>query len=112
MKKILFGGENMKRKIVSSIILVILVLSATTALSSGPVQIKPPILATAVGDGEGSVILNLVCGWKGIECESVLDLTPAALEERLGEIDGPGTLVVAPGLLWRAISIRFAISRK
>jgi len=99
MEQLLFGGEKMKRIILSSIILVILVLSTSTALSSGPIQIKPPILATAVGDGEGSVILNLVCGWKGIECESVLDLIPARLEERLSGIGGPGTLVVATGAI-------------
>jgi hypothetical protein len=60
---------------------------------------RPPILATAIGNGAGSDILALVCEMHGIDYENNLQLKPEDFTERLDSDNAPGTLFIAPGAL-------------
>ncbi|MGC9320991.1 MAG: DUF6305 family protein, partial [Kosmotogaceae bacterium] len=52
---------------------------------------RPPILATAIGNGAGSDILALVCEMHGIDYENNLQLKPEDFTERLDSDNAPGT---------------------
>ncbi len=90
----------MKPKI-SMLFTAILVAFLISPLSAGNLEpiAKPPILATAIGNGAGSDILALVCEMHGIDYENNLQLKPEDFTERLDSENAPGTLFIAPGAL-------------
>jgi len=94
------GGEYMKPKIslFLSVIFIAFLISPLYADAIKPLA-RPPIIATAIGDGAASDVLALVCEMNGIDYENILRLKPEEFSERLDSENAPGTLVIAPGAM-------------
>ncbi|NLT43889.1 MAG: transcriptional regulator, RpiR family protein [Thermotogaceae bacterium] len=94
------GGEYMKPKIslFLSVIFIAFLISPLYADAIEPLA-RPPIIATAIGDGAASDVLALVCEMHGIDYENILQLKPEDFTERLDSENAPGTLIIAPGAM-------------
>ncbi len=94
------GGEYMKPKIslFLSVIFITFLISPLYANAIEPLA-RPPIIATAIGDGAASDVLALVCEIHGIDYENILQLKPEEFMEKLDSKNAPGTLVIAPGAM-------------
>jgi len=90
----------MKPKI-SMLFTAIIIAFLVSPLSAGNLELlaRPPIVATAIGDGSGSDVLALVCEMHGIEYENILQLKPEDFTERLDSENAPGALIIAPGAM-------------
>ncbi len=94
------GGEYMKPKIslFLSVIFITFLISPLYANAIEPLA-RPPIIATAIGDGAASDVLALVCEIHGIDYENILQLKPEEFMEKLDSKNAPGTLAIAPGAM-------------
>ncbi len=94
------GGEYMKPKIslFLSVIFITFLISPLYANAIEPLA-RPPIIATAIGDGAASDVLALVCEMNGIDYENILQLKPEEFMEKLDSKNAPGTLAIAPGAM-------------
>ena len=81
-----------------SVIFIAFLISPLYADAIEPLA-RPPIIATAIGDGAASDVLAIVCEMHGIDYENILQLKPEDFTERLDSENAPGTLIIAPGAM-------------
>ena len=87
----------MKSFLKSTLASLLIFLAYSTSLAA--VNFEAPLIATAMGDGTGPVILGFVCGKLNIPCRNDLMITAQQLKELLERPDHPKTLVIATGAL-------------
>jgi hypothetical protein len=81
----------------SALVSLLVILAYSTSLAT--LSFEAPLIATAMGDGSGSLILGLVCRQLNIPYRNDLMITAQQLKELLEGPDRPKTLIIATGIL-------------
>jgi len=91
----------MKRRLTLVLVIVFTLFVSTTTLAFGIGEsvFSPPVIATAMGDGTGSFVLEILSQRNGLEYTNMLALTAEILEEILLLDNSPRTLLLATGVL-------------
>lgn len=87
------------KRLIGILLLISLLGTLILGLGKEDLRVAPPIVATSMGDGSGSIVLELVARKSGFEAESILALTGEQLKEMLAGEGEPMSLVIATGAL-------------
>ena len=94
-------GGNFVISSLKKVVLLLVIFSGVLVLGGGSdaLLIGPPLIVTSLGDGPGSVMLEMVCHRNGIDFKSAAALGAEELEAMIDVSDAPVTLVMVTGSL-------------